>query len=288
MLLVVLACAPVAPSLVLPPDPSRTGAEGADGPHGAARMDVRVATRVSEGVGVTVVFPADDDAGPDTSSGVWPVVAVVQGGFVAPERYEWLGRHFASRGYVTLLADHPLDLAISAPSNTSAALAALRAEAPEPLDEAFVEDAPAAVMGHSLGGVIASWVYQDDPTFTGLALLASYPAEGDALDARDAPQVLSLVGDMDGATSLDDAREGAARYDAWYGEIDGMNHYAWTDDPTPGELAGDFEASRDASATRLDALHVLDTWLDATLRGDAAAAVRLSARQFPNVTATAR
>lgn len=287
MLTFLLACAPTDPVLLVPPDDARVGAEGADGPAGAARLTTAVAARVTEAVPVTVIYPADEAGGPDTSVGTWPVVAFVQGGLVAPERYEWLATHLATRGYLVLLPSHPGDLAISAADNAAAALRGLRASPPPGLEGELPADAPAAVMGHSLGGVVSAMEWVDDPdTFEAVGLLASFPSEGTDVESRVGSPSLSLIGSMDGSAELQDAADGAARFGepAFFGVIDGMNHYDWTDDASAAELAGDFEPSRPSAETRLDAQYVIDTFLDAFLRDQRDAEVRLATGAFPNVS----
>jgi hypothetical protein len=285
--LLLLACVGTEPVLLIAPDDARVGDEGLDGPAGAAMLTTSVAARVTEAVPVTVVYPADELAGPDSSLGDWPVVVVVQGGLVAPERYLWIASHLATRGYLAVLPSHPSDLAISASDNAAAALRGLRAAPPEPLATELPSDAPAAIMGHSLGGVVSAmnWVAEPD-LFDAVGLLASFPAAGTDVESRAGTPALSLIGSMDGSAALQDAVDGAARFGdgGFFGIVDGMNHYDWTDDATPGELAGDFTPSRPQEETRPDALYVIDTFLDATLDGRQDAAIRLATGGFPNVT----
>ena len=130
-----------------------------------------------------------------------------------------------------------------------------------------------------LGGVLAARAWSSDPRIEGLGLLASYPAEADDMrtEREDRP-VLALAGSTDGSLSADEMRE---RLDAsfnapvWFGTVDGLHHYGWTDDASPSELRGDGEPGRDIDAMRQDTQRVLDTWPDSILRDDPSALERM-------------
>ena len=270
--LAILGCTS-SPELLLEPDPSRTGAEGQPGPSAVSAQSHRVQARVTESVFVDVVYPSTADSEPLADDS--PIVLLLHGGLVAPERYRWLAVHFASRGYVVALPRHEKLLAITEPGNAAVALGALRDG--ELLDAELAPDA--AVLGHSLGGVLAARAWSNDPSIEGLGLLASYPADGDDMRARRGERpVLALAGSTDGSLSAEEMRERVtASFDepVWFGTVDGLHHYGWTDDASPGELEGDGVPGRELSVMRQDAQRVLDTWLDAVLRDDPSALERL-------------
>lgn len=260
--------------ILLAPDPSADGQDGARGPYGAAVQEERVAARVSGAVRVDVVYPSDAEGEPATEAAPTPVLVMEQGGLVRTDRYWWLAAHLASRGYVTVLPSHFANLALFEVGNGIAALDALPMEA-----------GAIAVGGHSLGGVVAVKEWLQDDTFTALVLMGSFPAQGDDVQARAGSPVLSMVGTDDGSAAPADVLAGLERFaePSWYAEVEGLNHYGWTDDATAGELEKDGTAARPVNEARQDALRLLDTWLDATLRGDPAATAAIEAGDFPGV-----
>ena len=265
-------------------DPERSGVDGSDGPLGAALYTGRALARVDDLVPYEVVVPLVDG---DVPEGPLPVVVTVQGGFVGPQRYRWLGRHFATRGYVTVSAKHDANLALLSRGNSNAALDDVFADslrAGHPLEDRLDLSAPAAVLGHSLGGVTAAALWADDPDRWGLlGILASFPAgDTDVEQFTDRPSV-HLVGSEDEPEVK--REEGFDRFapPRLFGVVDGMNHYAWTDDATERELAGDSPALRPDDATRPDAFSVLDAALDGWLLGDPDALERLESGSFDGV-----
>lgn len=273
-LALVAGCGPTAWSVRLPADASRTGLDGLDGPLEVAGTTVRVQARVTDDLQIDLLVPREDGVALADA----PTVILVQGGLVAPERYAWLGVHLASRGFAVALPHHASDLAIFESANAGIAWDALAEGAGGP---AFGE--PRAVAGHSLGGVVAAMAFADGG-WDALGLFASFPAAGTDAEGSGGP-VLALIGSDDGATALEDARAGAARFPdpAWFGVVDGMNHYGWTDDPSERDLAGDGVASRPVPDARRDAQAVIDAFLDAALRGDPDAEARLESA-FPGVS----
>jgi hypothetical protein len=259
-----LACA--APELLLAPDPDRVDAPfGELGPYGAAWVRDRAQARVTDVVAFDVIYPAEADASPAVSGA--PVIVFIHGGLVAPERYHWLAIHAASRGWVTVLPEADLHLAITGPANGDLALDRLleRSDRPGPLQGLAGDQALG--MGHSLGGVLAAGQFARDPRLDALVLLASFPADSTPTEDAAGP-VLALTGATD---VFDDERLAVqlARFpgpttSAW---VDGMNHYAWTDDATPAELDGDGPQTRPVDATRADALRFLDAWLHVRVEG---------------------
>jgi dienelactone hydrolase len=257
MLWLLAACAAPQTQLVAP-DPAADGLEGRDGPLGAVLVVTSVQARVVERLPVDLVVPAD-------GTGPWPSVIMVQGGFVTPERYHWLAAHLATRGYAVVLPHHDLDLAITEVDDGVLAWRAL-------VDHPVYADTfagPVAAVGHSLGGVVAalSWAAHDD--VDALGLFASYPAGDGPVTARPGSPVLVVAGSTDGSALPADVAGGFERLrdPAWYASIDGMNHYAWTDDASEADLEGDGPLGRPLDEVRADASWVVDVWLDHALRG---------------------
>lgn len=279
-----LACSPFpegAGEVLLAPDVDREGADGADGPRGAARVSFTAQARVTERLPVQVVFPALRSGELDATGAPYPVVVFLQGAGVARERYHWLARHLATRGYVVLIPVHLFDQAILDPDNAVLALRALRlaVERAGTLRGATASSAPAAVVGHSTGGLIAArqWVAHGD--FAALAMLGASPPARDEVASRRDGAVLSIAGTSDVPAPPNGVLEGLRRFTAprLFALVDGLNHYAWTDNPEDDERASDGPRPSDLGLVRGRALLALDLWLDATLRRDAAAGDRLRA-----------
>jgi dienelactone hydrolase len=284
MLLLALAagCA-AAPELLVAPDAARDGLDGTDGPHGAAALARVYPARITDTVATTVVVPADADGA--VLPGPWPVAVFVHGGLVPPARYQWIALHLATRGVVVALPSSPLDLAIMASGNASAALDGILADADGgPLDGAVDTAAPVLIGGHSLGGTVAALDWVADDRFGALLLGASYPAGGSDTASRADTPVLALVGSEDGSAPPSDVEAQLGDLDCVYGVVDGLNHYGWTDDATDKELANDGVASRPLEDARRDLFRVFDRWADAALAGDVATADAIATEAFANVT----
>lgn len=283
MLLLALACAS-APRTLVAPDASRAGDPGALGPHGAAALARTYTARLTDTVATTVVYPSGDGGALAVTDA--PVVVLVHGGFVAPERYEWLAAHLATRGAVVLLPLHDLELALFEAGNASAALDGLLVDAAGdgPLAGASSPGAPAIVGGHSLGAVTASVVWIDEDRFDGLFLAAGYPVAGADVAARADAPVLALVGAADERSPPAEVAENLAPFGIPLGVVDGLNHYGWTDDATASELARDGQEMRPVDEARADALAVLDIWTAAVFAGDDAAADAVAGSSYDGVT----
>ncbi len=270
-----------APELLLAPDAARDGLEGTDGPYGAAIVDSWAQARLRDAIELSIVYPALDDRSPDLTEAPYPTVLLVHGGLVSRERYHWLAAHTASRGYVVVLPEHAMDLAIFEPANSSIALDHYERLTQEPHTLAGMgeADGPAAVVGHSLGGVVGTMAWQDEPSIRGLALLASFPAGGpDAdLSAQAGRPVLGLAGETDGSVSPDEMQANLEVFPdpPRFGVVQGMNHFAWCDDNSPADLADDGPLEGDLDTIRQHAQHALDSWLDAELKDDTDAAERI-------------
>ncbi|MDP3275440.1 MAG: alpha/beta hydrolase [Deltaproteobacteria bacterium] len=283
------ACMPTGPGTVeRTPDPARNGSDGSEGAYGAALVTIQTQARVTERVTVDVVFPSDSAGNLDRRGAPYPVIVFTQGGLVPSDRYRWLAKHFATRGYVTLSTRHVLDLAIFQVDNGTAALQALRRTASTPghtLANAVAPTGPVVAMGHSLGGVIASWQWVQYG-YAGVVLLASFPEGSAEVSLRAGTPVLSITGDRDGLARVPDVTAGLLRFSPprLLAVVQGMNHFDWTEGASPSELSRDQSPTRPQTATRTDALRVIDTWLDATLRSDPQAQQALTLGSFSGVT----
>ena len=140
-------------------------------------------------------------------------------------------------------------------------------------------------MGHSLGGVIAADLFVADPDSRSAVVLASFPAGYTDVEARAGDPVLSLSGTADGSATASAVEQGFAPFadPAMLAFVEGLHHFGWTDDNSAADLAGDGMPGRPVEEMRIDALFLLDTWLDAVLRGDPEAKQRIAEFDFPNV-----
>ena len=290
LLSLLLACRPVpteAGQLWTAPDPHRDGALCQDGPYGAASVELDVLARATDVVPVAIYFPSDADGWPDAAALPAPTVLFVQGGSVDAARYGWLLAHLATRGYVGVLADHARDLAFFAPDDSVWAWERLGELAAQPgtLEGVIDPDGPAAVAGHSLGAVVAAGLWAGDERIGAVAMLAGYPAGGADVAARAGSPALALAGATDAKATVETIEAETARFAEpfWFAVVEGMNHYAWTDDASERDLAGDGPLEGERSAVRAAALGVLDPFLDAALRGDPAAEALLAAGAFDGV-----
>jgi len=269
-LLLVAACGRP-PDLLREPSVGRPGDDGTDGPWGALRLYREMSARVTDVRAVDVVVPATYDGEPDASGAPYPIVVIVHGGFVDRTRYGWLAAHLATRGYVAVLPEHEALLAITEPGNGALALGAVRRWARDehdPLADLVSLDGPAAVVGHSLGGVMATRQWLVDETLDGLVLLAAVSNPGDPVEEALPRPVLSLVGRDDGYLAPEEVVADMPRFPTppWTGIVEGMNHTDWADAATPSELARDGVATRSQPETRRAALRAIDAYLDAMLR----------------------
>lgn len=249
---------------------ARTGAAGELGPLRVLHSEWQAQARVSEAITVEATYP---------ESGRGPVVLWVSGGLVPTARYQWLADHLASRGYTVIVPRYLWTLAFF--ENDNARLALTSAERRGLVGS----DAKVAVGGHSLGGVVAAWNFGADDRFDALFLLASYPADGDTRQ-RGRP-VLSIAGANDEKSKVEQVRDGLRRYASprSFFVAPGMNHYAWTDDASAGELKTDGALDGDLQVVRKSALVVLDSWLDATLLDDPVAQALLGTLIDPEESA---
>jgi pimeloyl-ACP methyl ester carboxylesterase len=253
---------PSAPAQRLPEDAGRTGVSGSNGPYQVVQVSWEAVVRIDETIRIDATYPIPRDETP------LPVILFIQGGAVEVSRYQWLYDHLASRGYTVVVPHHALNLAVFETDNARFALDSATKLGLVP------DGVKVAIMGHSLGGVIAASLFED-PRYAALAFLASYPAEGDVRQ-RSRP-VLSIGGTSDERSTPASVKLGLLKYGAPRALtfVDGLNHYAWVDDATPSELLTDGPLIGSLAAVRADTLLRLDAWLDAVLRDDAAAAQTL-------------
>lgn len=254
------------PIVLRDPDPTAAGALGEDGPRGVLLVERRVRVRVDEVVDVDVLLPLSGDGSRMRRR---PVVLLLHGGLVARDRYRWLGEHLASRGFAVIAPGHAFDLAFFEQGNVLDVLATLRAAARrggDVLAEAF-DDGPVAVIGHSLGGVVAAGAWDASPgTVSHLGLLASYP-EHDRLAVRSSGRALSIVGSADARVSEARAGQGVRALETSgvavaFAVIEGMDHMQVADRVTASEAASAGTPSIDAATARARTVLLLDALLE--------------------------
>ena len=293
--LFVVACAewPDTPTVRrLDADPTRVGDQGDAGPHGVGCSRVRRQLHVTDGVTLQVCWPTAAD-GSLAPGGPFPGVALLAGGLVDPARYDWLVTHLASRGAIVVVPEFSFDLAILDLEPAYVATQLLRDAAPGGaatglLQGAVRVDNGLAVVGHSLGGVVATRLWLDEPDIGALVLLASYPDDGDDVTARAGDPVLSLGGTQDKVALASDVRAGFERFapPRWLAMVEGMHHAGWTDGVPDDELVGDGVPTRPIDELRQDAMRLLDAFLDAHVSGLASGWARLNDGVFPRLTVT--
>lgn len=111
------------------------------------------------------------------------------GGNVEPESYAIIARNIALNNYTVIIIKMPFDLAIFSPKKGEKVMALY------PKITSWI------IGGHSLGGAMSSrFVYDEPELFSGLILLASYPADSNNLSNYNLP-VLSIYGSLDGIIS---------------------------------------------------------------------------------------
>jgi pimeloyl-ACP methyl ester carboxylesterase len=255
------------PELVLSPDPAR-GVAGADGPFGVLTASRTVRVRGDEPLVTHLAVPTRDGEAPSRG----PAAILIHGGFVDATRSAWLAAHLASRGLVVAVPENALGLAFFSPGNAPEMLDALRRDAAthDELLENAVDDGPALVAGHSLGGVVASSVWHTQPAqFSHLALFASIPNPDEDVGERTDGRVLSLAGGGDGRIGVDEVVAGAEQFRAptTVAVVDTMTHFQWVDDVTESEIESDAEPAEDTDEVRARALVLIDA-LAADLRGE--------------------
>lgn len=113
-------------------------------------------------------------------------VVFYPGGLVSAAAYIPLAAALAEQCHLVLIAKMPLSLAV------------LNADAGIALQQQYAAQAPVwALGGHSLGGAMAAQLVKKAPQFSGLFLLAAYPAPESSLATSTLP-VLSISASQDG------------------------------------------------------------------------------------------
>lgn len=111
------------------------------------------------------------------------------GGNVEPESYAIIARNIALNNYTVIIIKMPFDLAIFSPKKGSKVM------------DIYPEITSWVIGGHSLGGAMsARFIYDEPELFSGLILLASYPADSNNISSYNVP-VLSIYGTLDGVIS---------------------------------------------------------------------------------------
>jgi dienelactone hydrolase len=250
------------------PDDS-SGSLGEEGAYGVGWVERRFRVRVDQTVQADVYVPMTSTE--EVAEGPFPLVVGIQGGGVEPKAYRWLYRHITSRGFVVLAPHHPGDLPIFATGNASEVVQALRRwsrRSSGPL-EGMVDGRRSAILGHSLGGVVAAknWLYEPE-SFSDLVLLASYPAESEDYRRKPSPdgdRVLSIIGGRDARSddAVGKAHRGIERIrePSTFAVVEGMNHYQWGDLPSQSQLANDAAPTIDTNDARRRALPLIDAFL---------------------------
>lgn len=256
------ACVPESTSLL--EASGRDGLLGDRGPFGAALWPRVFRVRAEDPLAVDVVVPTLADG--VASEGPFPPVVFIQGGLVDVARYHWLLAHIASRGFVVFAPHHVGQLAFFEQGNGLSALHAARAASRNPRDVLFrrLSDQPALIMGHSLGGVVASKAWLAEPgAVSHLALLASIPDPADDIASRRDGLVLAVAGAADARIGPDEVRAGADAFRSPLvaAEVEGLTHYAWTDDNSAQDLASDGTTDLALEDVRRSALFLVDALL---------------------------
>jgi pimeloyl-ACP methyl ester carboxylesterase len=179
---------------------------------------------------VSVSFPAQADGSP--KPGAKPGVVLIPGGLVDYGHYLWLADALAARGYVVGVPEEPHDLAALDTNRTEGTRALLRSNRGL---LANLVNTHIAVMGHSLGAVVAAQGAVDGQ-FGALVLLAGYAADSDDVEGLTIPS-LSLAGRADCDAKLADVQKGWERLPSptFLVVVDGMTHYQFTDSQAQDE-----------------------------------------------------
>ncbi len=240
-------------------DANSDGTLGARGAYGVGHIERTFRIRGDASATADVFFALDADD--SVVAGAFPAAVFVQGGLVTADRYGWFGEHIASRGAVAVLPHHSGDLAFFDQGNATDCYDAVRNATRTPGDvlQGTMNDGPAMIAGHSLGGVVAAKAWLAQPSvFAQLALMASIPDPADDVSVRDG-LVISVGGKNDKRIAPPAVFDGARPFaDAIVAVVDGMNHYQFTDDATDSELASDGKATIAINDTRADAMFLVD------------------------------
>ena len=230
-----------------------------------SKLEFQTQGRVNDLLNSDIFYPSDKD-GNLVELNKYDIIISVQGGLVKSERYDWLTRHLASKGYIVISPKHLLDLAFFEVDNSYLILNSFleKYSKSEKLKKFQGKKGKIVIIGHSLGGVVAAYQWQRYPEINGLILLASYPDEkSDISNIKDKP-VLSITGSNDKKSLPEKVRKGfdSIKSQKVLAEVQGMNHYAWTDNFTQEELKSDGIIEGNLTNLRNTAFNVIDAWLD--------------------------
>lgn len=206
---------------------------------GVATRQVTVKARGTDLVDVDLFAPAQSVATTgQLAHQLLPGLVLCPGGLVDPDQYAWLARRLALRGFAVAIPHFPNNLGFFAQDNAQVALRLLvkgsTVESVAPLAAAT----RVAVAGHSLGAVVAAAVATDGG-FAALALLAGYPADGDAVEGLQLPAI-AVAGTADCSAPVATVHSGWKRLPkgAWLATVTGLSHYGFTDSLTPDNQSG--------------------------------------------------
>lgn len=175
---------------------------------------------------------------PDTAFILYP------GGKVDYRSYAPQARAIAEAGYLVVIPEMPLNLAVFAPNTANDIIAA------------YPDIGQWAIGGHSLGGAMAAQFAFDNPgVIAGLALWAAYPAGNSDLSGAEVA-VSSIYGSLDGVATPDQVLAGKPLLpaDTTWVEIVGGNHaqFGWygpQDGDNPATISREEQQAQTVAAT---------------------------------------
>jgi len=166
------------------------------------------------------------------------------GGKVDYRSYAPQARDIAEAGYLVIIPEMPLNLAVFGANKADDIIAA------------YPEIEQWAIGGHSLGGAMsAKYVYDNPNAMDGIAFWAAYPAESNSL-ADATLSVRSILGNKDGVATPDKifASEPFLPATTTWVEIDGGNHaqFGWYGDQegdNPATISREEQQAQTVEAT---------------------------------------
>lgn len=240
-----------------------------DGRFGVMVVERGFRVRLDQVVDAQIYLPTVEVG--EVAPGPHRVVLFIQGGLVEPVQYGWLAEHLARRGYLVVMPEHVLDLAIFSIGHGAEVVEALDRASRRSGDffEGLVDEAPAVVMGHSLGGVIAVKTWLDRPErFAHVVMLQSIPDSADAArlaERRFEPgEVFAVAGERDGRITVEEIQAELTLFadPVLLAVVEGLNHYQLLDSPTAGQQASDWPATVDREVGRGRLLALLDLFME--------------------------